>query len=86
MVEPVAHHGSFLAQLRHLQVQRAQTGIERALPIPVALGRAVAIALVPTGTDQAIDIGLHDLLQDGLCDAAQKVALIVLGKNFGQGV
>ena len=39
---------------------------------------------MPTGADQPLDIGLHDQLQDGLGDAAQKVALIVLGQKLGQ--
>ncbi|WP_318340284.1 hypothetical protein [Defluviimonas sp. D31] len=39
---------------------------------------------MPAGTDQAVDIGLHDQLQDGLGDTAQKVALIVLGQKLGQ--
>jgi len=67
-----------LPQLRHTQVQRAQTGVEGAIPIPVAPGRAVAVAFMASGTDQAVNIGLHDQLKDSLSDAAQQVALIVL--------
>jgi len=36
------------------------------------------------GTDQAVDICLHDQLQDSLGDAAQQITLIVLGQKFGQ--
>ena len=35
-------------------------------------------------TPEAVDIGLHDQLKHGLGDAAQKVALIVLGQKLGQ--
>ena len=73
-----------LPQLRHPQVQRAQTGIESALSIAVPPGRAFVGPFVPAGADQALDIGLHDQLQDGLGDGAQKVALIVLCQKLGQ--
>jgi hypothetical protein len=73
-----------LPQLRHPQVQRAQTGIESALSIPVAPRRAVAAAFMPASADQALDIGLHDQLKDGLGDAAKEVSLIVLGQQLGQ--
>ncbi|WP_434063273.1 hypothetical protein [Gemmobacter denitrificans] len=39
---------------------------------------------MPTGTDQALDIGLHDQLQHSLSYAAKKVTLIVLGQKLGQ--
>src|SRR5690606_22086858 len=55
-----------LPELRHPKVQGAQTGIESALSIPVAPGRAFTAALMPAGADQAVDIALHDQLQDGL--------------------
>jgi hypothetical protein len=73
-----------LPQLGHPQVQRAQTGIERALSIPVAPGRAFAAAFVPSGADEAFHIRLHDQLQHGLGNAAQEVSLIVLGQKLGQ--
>jgi hypothetical protein len=50
----------------------------------VAPGRAFAAALVPSGTDQALDVGLHGQLQDGLGDSAQKVALVVLCEKLGK--
>ena len=59
-----------LPQLRHPKVQRAQTGVESALSIPVTPGRAFAAALMPTGADDAFHIGLHDQLQDGLGNAS----------------
>jgi hypothetical protein len=73
-----------LPQLRHPQVQRAQTGIESALSIPVPPGRAFAAALMPASADQTFHIGLHDQLQDGFGNAAQEVTLIVLGQKLGQ--
>ena len=73
-----------LPELRHLEVQHAQTGIERALSIPVAPGRALIGPLVPAGADQALDIGLHDQLQNRLGDGAKKVTLVVLCEQLGK--
>ena len=73
-----------LPELGHPQVQRAQPGIEGAIPISVAPGRALAVAFVPPRTDQAFDIGLHDQLKHGLGDAAKQITLIVLGHKLGQ--
>jgi hypothetical protein len=73
-----------LPELRHPQVQPAQTGIESALSIPVAPGRAIAAAFMTASADDAFHIGLHDQLQHGFGNAAQKVALIVLGQKLGQ--
>ena len=39
---------------------------------------------MPAGADQAVNIALHDQLKDGLGNAAQEVALIVLGQKLGQ--
>lgn len=47
-------------------------------------GGPLAAAFMPTGADDAFHIGLHDQLQHRLGDAAQKVALIVLGQKLGQ--
>lgn len=49
----------------------AQTSVESAFAIPVAPSCAVAAAFVAPGTDQAVDIGLHDQLKNSLGDAAQ---------------
>ena len=73
-----------LPQLRHPQVQRAQTGVEGAIPIAVAPGRALAAAFMAAGADQAVDIGLHDQLKDGLGDTAKQITLIVLLQKLGQ--
>ena len=61
-----------LPQLRHPQVQCAQTGIKGALSIPVALGGVFTAALVPSGNELAVDIGIHNQLPNSLGDAAQK--------------
>lgn len=79
-----AREAAALPQLRHPQVQRAQTSVESAVPISVAPGRAITAAFMPPGADQAIDISLHYQLKDGLGDGAQEVALIVLGQKLGQ--
>ena len=73
-----------LPELGNLEVQRAQTGIESALSIPVAPRRAVIATFVLARTDQAFNVGLHDQLQDGLGNAAKKIATILLGQKFGQ--
>lgn len=73
-----------MTELRHPQVQGAQTGIESARSIPVAPSRAFTAAFMPTGADKACHIGLHDQLQHGLGNATQKVSLIVLGQKLGQ--
>jgi hypothetical protein len=44
----------------------------------------VALAFMPSGTDRAIDTGLHHHLKDSLGDAARQVSLIVLGQKLGQ--
>ena len=46
-----AREATALPQLRHPQVQRAQTGIESALSIPVPPGGPLAAAFMPTGAD-----------------------------------
>ncbi len=73
-----------LPQLGHLQVQRAQAGIERALAIAVAPGGSALSPLMPAGADQSLDIGLHEKLKNGLGDGAQKIALIVLLQKLGK--
>jgi len=39
---------------------------------------------MPAGADQAVDITLHDQLKNGLGNAAQQIALIMLGQKLGQ--
>jgi hypothetical protein len=36
------------------------------------------------GADQAVDIGLHDQLKDGLGNASKQITLIVLCQKLGQ--
>jgi len=50
----------------------------------VAVCRAVAGSLVPTGTDQPIHVGLHQQLRHGLGHAAQEVAIAGFGQQLGQ--
>ena len=73
-----------MPRLRHLQVQRAQTGIERALSIPVAPCCAFRAAFMLAGSDQALVIGLHDQLRNGLGDRAKKIAAILLCQKLGK--
>ncbi len=68
----------------HPQVQRAETGIERAIAVSVAPRRSLADAFMPAGADQALDIGLHDQLEDSFGDAAEEAALVMLGQKLGQ--
>ena len=73
-----------LPQLWHLQVQCAQTGIERALSIPVSPGRALICPLMLAGADRAFNVGLHDQLQYGLGDGAKKIAAVLLCQKLGK--
>jgi len=72
-----------LARLRYFQVQRAQTGIESALSIPVAPRRAVC-PFVLSGADQPFAIGFHDRLRNRLGNAAKKIAAVLRGQNIGK--
>lgn len=72
-------------QLRDLQVERPEPGIERAVAIAVAPGATLAGSFVPAGTDQAIGVGLHDDLQHALGHGAQKVAVSALRHQLGKG-
>ena len=67
-----------------INARRGETGIERALTIPVPPCRSFAAALVAPSTDQAVDIGLHDQLQHRLGDSAKEIALVMLGHKLGQ--
>ena len=48
--------------LRDRQLDRAHPRIPRARPAPIAIGHALARALVPLGPDQAGDLGFHQHL------------------------
>lgn len=71
-----------LPQLRHAQVQRSEPGVERPVAVAVAPGRAALGALVAPGPDHALDVGLHEQLQDRLGDGAKEIALVVLLKQL----
>ena len=46
-------------ELGDLQVERAEPSIQASVAIAIALGAAVARALVLTRADQAVDVGFH---------------------------
>jgi hypothetical protein len=71
-------------QLGDLQVERAEPGIEAAVAVAVAPGRALAGTLVPAGTDQALNIGLHDDLQYALGNGPQKISISALREQLGK--
>jgi len=73
-----------LPQLRHLEVQRAQTGIESARSVPVSPGRALIGPFVLAGADQAFDIGLHDKLKNGLGNGAKEITAVLLCQELGK--
>ena len=73
-----------LPQLRDAQLQAAEPRVQRPVAIAVAVGRAIAGALVPTGADQPFHIGLHQQLHHGLGHAAQEVAVSGFGQQLGQ--
>src|SRR6516225_2489770 len=55
-----------LPQFGDPQLQRAEPGIEGALAVAIAPGAPLAAALVAPGTDQPLDVGLHQQLQHRL--------------------
>jgi hypothetical protein len=55
-----------LTQFRNAQLQAAQPRVQRPLPVAVAIGRALAGALVPSSADQAIHVGFHQKLHHSL--------------------
>ena len=73
-----------LPQLRDAQLQAAQPRVERPVAVAVAVGRALAGALMSTGADQAFHVRLHQQLHHGLGHAAQEVAISGFGQQLGQ--
>ena len=61
----------------------AETGYVTTAELPPDAAEAAALA-ASTGADQAVDITLHDQLKNGLGNAAQQIALIMLGQKLGQ--
>ena len=72
------------AHLRDLQVQRAQPRVEGALALAVAPGLAGLTPFIAASADQAVDIGLHDQLQDALGNGAQKIGIAALRGKLGE--
>src|SRR4051794_14840168 len=64
-----------LAQLRDLQVERAEPGFQLTLAIAVAGGGALVGAFMAPGADPAIDLELHPPLERVGGDGAQEVAV-----------
>src|SRR4051794_2587482 len=64
-----------LAQLRYLQVERAEPGFQLTIAIAVAVCGALIGAFMAPGTDQAIDLELHQPLECVGGDGAQEVAV-----------
>lgn len=73
-----------LAQLRHLHVQRAQPCAQAALAVAVPPGRSSVGTLVFASANDALDIGLHDQLENGFGNSPQEIALIMLLKKLGK--
>ena len=73
-----------LAQLGDAQLERSKPRIEAAVAITVAVIEPIACALVPTGTDQTLDIGFHQDLQHGLRHGAQEIAIAALLQQLSQ--
>ena len=65
-------------QLGDFEVQRADPGVQRTVAIAVAPGRALAAAFMAARADQAVNVDLHDQLQDVLGNGAQKIRLAAL--------
>eukprot|EP01137_Pigoraptor_chileana_P013759 Opistho-2@67633 len=71
-------------QLGDLQVERAEPGIEAAVTVAIAPGRALAGAFVPASADETVDIGLHNDLQHALGDRAQEISISGLRHQFSK--
>ena len=67
-----------------MRIQRSEPGIERAVSIAVAIGRAALIALVASSANNPLGIGFHDQQENGLGDGSQKIAFIMLGEDVGE--
>ena len=73
-----------LPQLRDAQLQRAQARVEGAVAVAVAPRRTLAAALVAPGSDQPLDVVLHQQLQHRFCHSSQKITLAGLLQKLGQ--
>jgi hypothetical protein len=67
-----------LPQLGNAQAEWAESGVEAAIAVTVAVIEPVAAALVAAGADQAFDVGLHQDLQYRLGDGSQEIAIAAL--------
>src|SRR5215212_4304108 len=73
-----------LPQLGDTQLQGTDPGVERSIPVAVAVVEPLGRALVSPDADQALGIRLHQELQHRLRHATQEVALTGLLKELGQ--
>ncbi|EYD75948.1 hypothetical protein Rumeso_02493 [Rubellimicrobium mesophilum DSM 19309] len=71
-------------ELGDAQVERPETGVERAVAIAVAPSRTLATALVSSCSDQSLHVGLHEDLENRLGEGAEKVAIIGLLQRLHQ--
>src|SRR5499427_122054 len=73
-----------LPQFWDPQLQRAEPGIEGALAVAIAPGAPLAGALVAPGTNQPLDVDLHQQLQHRLRHGSQKITLAGLLQQLSQ--
>jgi hypothetical protein len=73
---------SILLQIN--QLQAAETGIQGSVAVAVAVGRALAGALVPPCADQALHIGLHQQLHHVFGHAPEEIAVAGFGQQLGK--
>ena len=73
-----------LPEFGETQLQRAEAGIQGAIAVAVPPGRALGAALVATGADHTVNIGLHQDLQHRLRYGSQKIAFADLLEQVGQ--
>ena len=71
-------------ELRDPKVQRSQPGLERPVAVAVAPGGSLGRALVAPGSNEALDVGLHDDLKHALGDGAEEVLVATLRQELGQ--
>jgi hypothetical protein len=64
-------------------LQRAEPGVEGAVAVAVAPGRALATALIAPGADHPLDVALHQQLQHRLGHGSQKISIAGLLQQLG---
>tara|TARA_R110000787_G_scaffold229968_1_gene337498 strand:- start:769 stop:1002 length:234 start_codon:yes stop_codon:yes gene_type:complete len=69
-------------QLRNPQIQRPQTGLQRALAVAVALVDALFTALMPSGTAMLLCFRVHQSLQHQLAQSSEQVVIRMVFSQF----